>query len=65
MDGGKPEISDIWLNKSPLGFEIMLDWDNDRHHASIVEPPYGAEQVHRAFVRLLGIISNDSHLADG
>lgn len=61
----KPEIERIWINviSARQGLsELRLDWDNDRHHAIRIEPPFGREEVARAFESATHLIMTDDNL---
>jgi hypothetical protein len=43
--------------------EIVVSFDNDRHHAMMIFPPHSAEQVAQALINLARNLNNDPNLA--
>ena len=56
----------LWLNSNDfeLESEIRLDWDNDRHHAVVINRPLDREQVARSLVKMADLIMYDTKLLD-
>lgn len=61
-----PALKKLWLNDSrPHGgnnVEIRFDWDNDRHHAVRIDPPFGRDEVERALESSRRLILRDHKL---
>ncbi len=61
----KPSLKRIWfIDERPVhsNVEIRIDWDNDRHHAVFVEPPFDNIEVISALIQAKYLISTDPHL---
>lgn len=54
-----PKLTEIWLNNVQGYRELRVDFDNDRHHAMMIEPPYDKEAVARAFEQIAANIRRD------
>jgi hypothetical protein len=62
-----PKMTRLWHNEigGPPSFrrlELRIDFDNDRHHAVQVEPPYSVSEVAMALHTLARNIANDPKL---
>lgn len=57
-----PEPTNIWLNTVSCRLEIRLDFDNDRHHAVMVDGPYNTERLAQALITLAHNIMRDPYL---
>ena len=51
-----------WQLSSGLQVELRADFDNDRHHAVLVEPPHGPIELAKGLNRLAAQIATDPHL---
>jgi len=58
----KTRIEKIWMGVALKGYEIRIDFDNDRHHAITINPPAQVEQVAEALKKLANQILNDKNL---
>lgn len=61
-----PKLTKLWHNEidTPAQYRVELraDFDNDRHHAVLVEEPHGPMELARALDRLARQIATDPHL---
>lgn len=62
-----PKLINIWLETRPKKSKsgqvfIRLDWDNDRHHAIRVHPPYDKKELVKALYNALVLIKHDPNL---
>lgn len=57
-----PKPTKIWLNTICGSLEIRLEFDNDRHHAVMLEKPHNAKHLAHALVNLANNIMKDPHL---
>lgn len=56
------KLEKIWINEFEGRQELRFDWSNDRHHAVLIQPPHGADQVARALSDASWLIGGDQHL---
>lgn len=64
MANVSPTLHKLWLKdgrpENPV--ELRLDWENDRHHAVHIKPPYTRSQVIAALDHMARLINLDEHL---
>ena len=61
-----PKLTKLWHNEinAPTYYRVELraDFDNDRHHAVLVDEPHGPEELARALTVLARRIAGDPKL---
>jgi len=60
----KPAITSVFLNESRGSglMELQVDFDNDRHHAVKILPPFGAKEFVDAMRLISSSIGHDKEL---
>jgi hypothetical protein len=67
----KPTVVSIRINHSPVyslsharGYELRIDFSNDRHHAVLIDSPCDRESLIKALLRLTAALKSDPHLEE-
>lgn len=63
MNTMNPNLTKLWIREFDGRKEIRADFDNDRHHAVMIESPHRIYQVANALMILARNIAQDPHLA--
>lgn len=58
----EPKINNTWMSVTSMEKQIRLDWSNDRHHAVVIDPPYGKHEMVAALRRMAELIEADEYL---